>query len=48
MKNYPMLGSIRLTPQMPMDDLLAQRGGVFGAGADAVLLPGSASSSATA
>jgi putative ABC transport system permease protein len=36
--NYPMLGSVRLTPQMPMGDLLAQRDGVYGAGVDAVLL----------
>lgn len=36
--NYPMLGSVRLTPQIPMSELLAQRGGMFGAGADAVLL----------
>ncbi len=36
--NYPMLGSIKLTPQIPMSELLAQRDGAFGAGADAVLL----------
>ena len=36
--NYPMLGEIRLAPQIPMADLLAQRDGAFGAGADAVLL----------
>ncbi len=36
--NYPMLGGVRLTPQLPMAELLAQRDGAFGAGADAVLL----------
>lgn len=36
--NYPMLGEVRLAPQMPMPQLLAQRDGAFGAGADAVLL----------
>jgi putative ABC transport system permease protein len=36
--NYPMLGDVNLTPQMPMADLLVQRDGAFGAGADAVLL----------
>lgn len=36
--NYPMLGSVKLTPQIPMNELLAQRDGIFGAGADAVLL----------
>lgn len=36
--NYPMLGSVKLTPQIPMNELLAHRDGLFGAGADAVLL----------
>lgn len=36
--NYPMLGEIKLIPQMPMAELLAQRDGAFGAGADPVLL----------
>jgi putative ABC transport system permease protein len=36
--NYPMLGTVSLEPKMPIPDLLAQRDGVFGAGADAVLL----------
>ncbi len=45
--NYPMLGEVKLAPQMPMADLLAQRDGAFGAGADAVLLARLASRSAT-
>ncbi|MBB5053376.1 putative ABC transport system permease protein [Afipia massiliensis] len=36
--NYPMLGTLSLEPKMPVADLLAQRDGAFGAGADAVLL----------
>lgn len=36
--NYPMLGSVRLSPPLPMTDLLAKRGDAFGAGADAILL----------
>jgi len=36
--NYPMLGDVKLAPQMAMPDLLAQRDGAYGAGADAVLL----------
>jgi len=36
--NYPMLGDVKLAPQMPVADLLAQRDGAYGAGADAVLL----------
>jgi putative ABC transport system permease protein len=36
--NYPMLGTVSLEPKMPVPDLLAQRDGAFGAGADAVLL----------
>ena len=35
---YPSLGSIKAEPRLPMHDLLAQRGGVYGAAADAVLL----------
>ncbi|MBN9584221.1 MAG: glycosyl transferase family 1 [Afipia sp. 62-7] len=36
--NYPLLGRVALSPQMPMADLLAQQNGAYGAGADAVLL----------
>ncbi|CAN5149574.1 FtsX-like permease family protein [soil metagenome] len=36
--NYPMLGDVALTPKVSMSDLMAQRDGAFGAGADAVLL----------
>lgn len=36
--NYPMLGTVSLEPKMSVPDLLAQRDGAFGAGADAVLL----------
>ncbi|WP_424628957.1 ABC transporter permease [Bradyrhizobium sp. SYSU BS000235] len=36
--SYPMLGELSLTPQMPVHDLLAQRDGTFGAGADPILL----------
>lgn len=36
--NYPMLGSVRLSPQIAMIDLLSKRGDLFGAGADAILL----------
>jgi putative ABC transport system permease protein len=46
--NYPMLGTVSLEPKMPIPDLLAQRDGVFGAGADAVLWHVLASRSATA
>jgi putative ABC transport system permease protein len=35
---YPALGRITAEPQLPMNDLLAVRDGVFGAAADAVLL----------
>lgn len=35
---YPMLGELSLAPQMPARDLLAQRDGAFGAGADPILL----------
>ena len=36
--NYPMLGELSLEPRISIPDLLAQRDGAFGAGADAVLL----------
>jgi putative ABC transport system permease protein len=36
--NYPMLGRLALTPEIPIGDLLAQRDGAFGAAADATLL----------
>ncbi len=36
--NYPMLGDVTLAPNMPMTELLAQRDGAFGAGADAIML----------
>jgi len=36
--NYPMLGQLALTPEVPLGDLLAQRDGAFGAAADATLL----------
>ena len=36
--NYPMLGDVKLAPPMAMADLMAQRGGAFGAAADPVLL----------
>lgn len=36
--HYPMLGSVTLVPKMSMTDLLAQRDGAFGAGADPILL----------
>ncbi len=36
--SYPMLGELSLSPQMPVHDLLAQRDGAFGAGADPILL----------
>jgi putative ABC transport system permease protein len=36
--SYPMLGELSLAPQMPAQDLLAQRDGAFGAGADPILL----------
>ncbi len=36
--NYPMLGELSLAPQMSVRDLLAQRDGAFGAGADPILL----------
>jgi putative ABC transport system permease protein len=37
-RNYPMLGTVSLEPKMPVPELLVQRDGAFGAGADAVLL----------
>jgi putative ABC transport system permease protein len=36
--NYPMLGQLALTPNVPLGDLLAERDGAFGAAADATLL----------
>jgi putative ABC transport system permease protein len=36
--NYPMLGQLALTPDVPLGDLLAERDGAFGAAADATLL----------
>src|SRR4051794_5330071 len=36
--NYPMLGELTLDPKMPMQDLLAQRDGAFGAAVDSTLL----------
>jgi putative ABC transport system permease protein len=36
--NYPMLGALTLDPEMPVQDLLAERDGAFGAAADAALL----------
>ncbi len=36
--NYPMLGHLALTPEVPLGDLLAERDGAFGAAADATLL----------
>lgn len=36
--HYPMLGSVKLAPTMSMADLLMQRDGAFGAGADPILL----------
>jgi putative ABC transport system permease protein len=36
--NYPMLGQLALTPNLPLGDLLAERDGAFGAAADATLL----------
>jgi putative ABC transport system permease protein len=35
---YPMLGEVTLDPKMPVAELLAERDGAFGAGADATLL----------
>src|ERR1700710_1751629 len=35
---YPMLGSLTLDPEMPVANLLVERGGAFGAAADATLL----------
>lgn len=35
---YPMLGRITAQPALPMNELFAERGGAFGAAADAVLL----------
>ncbi|HET7888031.1 MAG TPA: FtsX-like permease family protein [Bradyrhizobium sp.] len=35
---YPMLGHLSLEPELPVDDLLAERDGAFGAAADQTLL----------
>ena len=35
---YPMLGEVTLDPKMPINDLLAERDGAFGAAADSTLL----------
>jgi putative ABC transport system permease protein len=35
---YPMLGELALDPKMPLSDLVAERDGAFGAGADPTLL----------
>jgi len=35
---YPMLGELTLKPKMPVADVLAERGGAFGAAADSILL----------
>lgn len=36
--NYPLFGEIKLEPAMPLAEALAEKGGVFGATADAALL----------
>src|SRR4051812_45654464 len=36
--SYPMLGALTLDPDMPVQDLLVQRDGAFGAATDAALL----------
>jgi putative ABC transport system permease protein len=35
---YPILGELTLEPKMPVKDLLAEQGGIFGAAADSTLL----------
>src|SRR3954469_12837026 len=37
-RNYPMLGQLTLDPELPVQDLLAERDGAFGAAVDAALL----------
>lgn len=37
-RNYPMLGRLTLDPELPVQDLLAERDGAFGAAVDATLL----------
>src|SRR4051794_36634529 len=37
-RNYPMLGRLTLDPELPVQDLLAERVGAFGAAVDATLL----------
>src|ERR1700754_1317829 len=36
--NYPSLGALTLDPALPLNDVLSQRDGVFGAAADSTLL----------
>src|ERR1700761_2666953 len=36
--NYPMLGELSLNPPMPVNDLVAERDGAYGAGVDSTLL----------
>src|ERR1043166_3929367 len=36
--NYPLLGEVALDPKMPLDELLAERDGAFGAAVDSTLL----------
>src|SRR6201996_7298425 len=36
--NYPMLGTLSLNPPMPVNDLVAERDGAYGAGVDSTLL----------
>ena len=36
---YPLLGELKLKPKLPLDELLAERDGLFGAAVDPTLLP---------
>jgi putative ABC transport system permease protein len=36
---YPLLGELKLTPKLPLDELLDERDGMFGAAVDPTLLP---------
>jgi putative ABC transport system permease protein len=36
---YPLLGELKLKPKLPLDELLAERDGMFGAAVDPTLLP---------
>jgi putative ABC transport system permease protein len=36
---YPLLGELKLKPRLPLDELLAERDGMFGAAVDPTLLP---------